>query len=66
MLCAWLCPADSTICPTISCSRRSARGDAMTDDPASLFPAKLADAAAVTLCDFLHELALAADVCYLA
>ena len=38
----------------------------MTDDPASLFPAKLADAAAVTLCDFLHELALAADVCYLA
>ena len=38
----------------------------MTDDPASLFPAELSDAAAATLSDFLHQLALAADVRYLA
>ena len=38
----------------------------MTNDPAYRFPAELSDAAAATLCDFLHELALAADVHYLA
>ena len=38
----------------------------MNDDPTDLFPAELSDAAAATLCDFLHELAVAADVRYLA
>ena len=38
----------------------------MNDDPQSLFPAGLPDAAAAALCDFLHELAAAADVRYLA
>ena len=38
----------------------------MIDDPASPFPDGLSDAAAAALCDFLHELALAADVRYLA
>ena len=38
----------------------------MTDDPAYLFPAELSDAAAAALCDFLHELALAADTRYFA
>lgn len=38
----------------------------MTDHPASLFASGLSDTAAAALCDFLHELALAADVHYLA
>ena len=38
----------------------------MNDDPESLFPAGLADATAAALCDFLHDLAAAADTRYLA
>ena len=38
----------------------------MNDDPQLLFPAGLSDAAAAALCDFLHELAAAADTRYLA
>ena len=38
----------------------------MNHDPESLFPAGLSDAAATALCDFLHELAAAADTRYLA
>ena len=38
----------------------------MIDDPASLFPTSLSDAAAAALCDFLHDLAAAADARYLA
>ena len=38
----------------------------MNDDPQLLFPAGLCDAAAAALCDFLHELAAAADTRYLA
>lgn len=38
----------------------------MTDDPASLFPPGLSDNAAAALCDFLHELAAAADTRYFA
>ena len=38
----------------------------MIDDPASLFPTSLSDAAAAALCDFLHELAAAADTRYFA
>ena len=37
----------------------------MNDDPVDLFAAELSDAAAATLCDFLHELAAAADTRYL-
>ena len=37
----------------------------MNDDPQSLFPADLSDAAAAALCDFLHELATAAESRYL-
>ena len=38
----------------------------MSLDSESLFPACLSDAAAAALCDFLHELAAAADMRYLA
>ena len=38
----------------------------MNDDPAPPFPDGLSDAAAAALCDFLHELAAAADIRYLA
>ena len=37
----------------------------MTDDQPPLFPAGLSDATAAALCDFLHELAAAADNRYL-
>ena len=33
----------------------------MTTDSAPLFPSRLSDEAATALCDFLHELAAAAD-----
>lgn len=38
----------------------------MNHDPESLFPAGISDAAATALCDFLHDLAAAADARYLA
>ena len=38
----------------------------MNDDPQTWFPTGLSDAAATALCDFLHDLAAAADARYLA
>ena len=38
----------------------------MNHDPQPLFPSGLSDAAAAALCDFLHDLAAAADLRYLA
>lgn len=38
----------------------------MSTDPDPLFPAGLSDEAATALCDFLHDLAAAADSRYLA
>lgn len=37
----------------------------MSPDPAPAFPQDLSDEAAAALCDFLHELAAAADSRYL-